>query len=1579
MAASLVLTLLVGGSGPVAASSHEVLYVADDIGSTSTLRTVNTATGATTSVGSIGSYNVTGLASHNGTLYAVAYGPARLLTINPSTGQGTVVFNLVGQPSALVSHGGTLYYATVGPKRLYSIDLTAQTSTLVGSLGQSSGGMASMGGTLYLVDYSYPHQLHTVDPSDASLTLVGALGSSITPQALAAHQGTLYVADITADKLYTVNATTGAATVVGAMGTTYAVGMASHSTADRPDQPSAPTVTATSASSVSVSWSEPDDNGAAITSYDLHYRVTGTSDWTLVSNQTGTSYTITGLSLGTEYEVQVRATNTVGDSDWSTSGTATTPSAVPDTPATPTVTVRSATSLLVSWTEPDDNGDPITGYDLQYRETGTSDWTQVSDETGTSYTIAGLSLETEYEVQVRATNSVGDSDWSSSGTATTTSTVPYAPAAPTVTALSATSTSVSWSAPSDDGGETITGYDLQYRETGTSDWSQVDDETGTSYTITGLSAGTEYEVQVRATNSLGDSDWSTSGTAKTTSTAPDTPTLTVTVRSATSLLANWTEPDDNGEPITGYDLQYRTTATSTPTWSQVDDQTDTSYTIAGLSLETEYEVQVRATNSVGDSGWSSSGTATTTSTVPYAPSAPTVTVLSATSLSVSWSAPSDDGGETITGYDLQYRETSTSDWTQVDDETGTSYTITGLSAGTEYEVQVRATNSLGDSDWSTSGTAKTTSTAPDTPTLSVTVRSATSLLASWSEPDDNGETITGYDLQYRETDTSDWTQVSDQTGTSYTITGLSLETEYEVQVRATNSVGDSGWSSSETATTTSTVPYTPDAPTVTVRSATSLLVSWTAPSDDGGETVTGYDLQYRETGTSDWTQVDDQTGMSYTITGLSLETEYEVQVRATNSVGDSGWSSSEAATTTSTVPYAPDAPAVTVLSPSSVSVTWSAPSDDGGETITGYDLQYRETGTTDWTQVSDETGTSYTITGLSAGTEYEVQVRATNSLGDSDWSTSGTATTTTRIPDAPDALTITAGSATLEISWSEPAEDGGVAITSYDLQYRETGTSAWSQVLDLTGTSYTITGLSAGTGYEVQVRATNSLGDSGWSTSGTATTATTVPSAPAAPTVTAASSSSVEVDWDAPTEDGGTTVTGYDVQYRASGGSTWTQIDNLTATETTITSLSSDTTYEVQVRAQNSNGEGSWSVTGEGDTAPPPLTDDAIRGADYLTTEPSIQLLASSPGDTTTSGIRWRVSGTEDETLEEQPGLLLRWRVKVYTSVDDSTADRTLDVTDYGAGTYDSFTLECGGTNFLDSDHADLCSVVTDKAAVYGAEKFTFRAFVRRTSDSQEFESSHSVDFISVPQPEVLFTLMPPEVQEQFLSGVLTLVVVPAPGTQTTQVLINNEPPTISYSTDTNQADAPALFTLQVPLSDDVLEKEFFSYAVRGAVFAADTALTVEIDGDGTEVTIPPYSWNYTPYTNTRYIATASVIREIAAPEALLTPVAGDDRVTSAIEELIASPGLDLDDISADSLKTGITFVVALVAGGLVTAAVSSKAGGLSPIALVPGSLVFCLIWSVVGPVAVGIPWVIALPPLVVPPMIGFMAASKRV
>ena len=91
----------------------------------------------------------------------------------------------------------------------------------------------------------------------------------------------------------------------------------------------------------------------------------------------------------------------------------------PDTPAAPTFDTATQSSLRINWVAPDDGGDPITSYDLQYREQGTAAWTDVFDETGLNYTATGLDDGTIYEAQVRATNSIGDSAYSASGTGTT--------------------------------------------------------------------------------------------------------------------------------------------------------------------------------------------------------------------------------------------------------------------------------------------------------------------------------------------------------------------------------------------------------------------------------------------------------------------------------------------------------------------------------------------------------------------------------------------------------------------------------------------------------------------------------------------------------------------------------------------------------------------------------------------------------------------------------------------------------------------------------------------------------------------------------------------------------------------------------------------------------------------------------------------------------------------------------------------------------------------------------------------------------------------------------------------------------
>ena len=94
---------------------------------------------------------------------------------------------------------------------------------------------------------------------------------------------------------------------------------------------------------------------------------------------------------------------------------------IPDTPATPTVVADGQNALDVSWVIPDDGGSTITSQKLRYRETGAGSWETEIDlsATATTYNISGLDADTEYEVQILATNAEGDSSWSGSGTQTT--------------------------------------------------------------------------------------------------------------------------------------------------------------------------------------------------------------------------------------------------------------------------------------------------------------------------------------------------------------------------------------------------------------------------------------------------------------------------------------------------------------------------------------------------------------------------------------------------------------------------------------------------------------------------------------------------------------------------------------------------------------------------------------------------------------------------------------------------------------------------------------------------------------------------------------------------------------------------------------------------------------------------------------------------------------------------------------------------------------------------------------------------------------------------------------------------------
>ena len=131
-------------------------------------------------------------------------------------------------------------------------------------------------------------------------------------------------------------------------------------------------------------------------------------------------------------------------------------------------------------------------------------------------------------------------------------------------------------------------------------------------------------------------------------------------------------------------------------------------TISGVSYDHEatkntYTVTVTASDGTDSAVATVTISVTDVDEPPDAPSPILVTAVtdSSTRLTVSWTAPANDGKPDIESYDVRYRAGSSGDWSDgPEDVTTTTTTVSGLTADTEYEVQVRATNDEGDSDWS---------------------------------------------------------------------------------------------------------------------------------------------------------------------------------------------------------------------------------------------------------------------------------------------------------------------------------------------------------------------------------------------------------------------------------------------------------------------------------------------------------------------------------------------------------------------------------------------------------------------------------------------------------------------------------------------------------------------------------------------------------------------------------------------------------------------------------------------------------------------------------------------------------------
>ncbi len=450
----------------------------------------------------------------------------------------------------------------------------------------------------------------------------------------------------------------------------------------------------------------------------------------------------------------------------------------PDAPDAPTVansSIDPAGSLDVTWRTPAQNGAPITEYDVRHKETRATSWRDHAfGGASTSTTITSLTAASTYEVQVRARNSEGASEWSDSGRGTT---LDSSALRETVTIGGASSgnggassgnggaSSGSGGASSGNGGANSGNGGASCEEGGamtflvtlnravqgglalTPVFSDVTATAGIDYTAN--------ESPLRFSGTAGETRTFTVATTEDDA-IEENETFTVSLRASNAPSgvtvgnpATGTIIDDDGEnEPPGFDAGQgatRAVAENTPAGGPVGDPiaaTDLngdrlSYALSGsdafaidagtgqitvsegASLNYEagplsYAVTVTVNDGRdGNDVIEVVISVTDAAEPPAAPAAPKVTGASLTSVLLAWRAPANTG-PAVNDYDVRYRKQSATDWTShAFTGTKTVATIPGLEPNATYEAQVRARNAEGVGAWSPSGTGQTrVNTAP---------------------------------------------------------------------------------------------------------------------------------------------------------------------------------------------------------------------------------------------------------------------------------------------------------------------------------------------------------------------------------------------------------------------------------------------------------------------------------------------------------------------------------------------------------------------------------------------------------------------------------------------------------------------------------------------------------------------------------------------------------------------------------------------------------------------------------------------------------------------------------------------------
>lgn len=208
------------------------------------------------------------------------------------------------------------------------------------------------------------------------------------------------------------------------------------------------------------------------------------------------------------------------------------------------------------------------------------------------------------------------------------------------------------------------------------------------------------------------------------------------------------------------------------------------------------------------------------------------------------------------------------------------------------------------------------------------------------------------------------------------------------------------------------------------------VVTWTAPTSNGGSTILGYSVVAVDATTAaNGSQTCSTTGaLTCSVTGLTNGDHYTFSVSAISGIG-TGASTSSNVVIPATAPGIPAITAVTAGS-GQVTVTWSAPTSTGGTPIASYRVITHPGGA--FCHVPGKT-TSCRIAGLRNGSSYAFTITATNAAGTSLSSLASASVRPRTLPSAPVITSTSVSGNDVTVRWTPPVSNGGVRLSGYSV------------------------------------------------------------------------------------------------------------------------------------------------------------------------------------------------------------------------------------------------------------------------------------------------------------------------------------------------------------------------------------------------------------------------------------------------------------------------------------------------------------------------------------------------------------------